>query len=255
MIVSKTGKALQRRQKENSKLAREIFSPGPKWDLPSEVWGLHAPSLYLHRKSASAKRKLAHATVQLWRTERRFRLGSHLAICDAIEICREHEWPFPAWLQEYLVANFSTALFYSTKFQAGLPRIRQSELTRVQTQKHVQIVWVIKNWKSLTKDGFASADPATLVRHPWEVADLPDSWFETTANESNRANLASRIFKRCKFEYRSSSPENIESSLKEINQSVSDLFGTSMGIDFEPQHYLWDAPFLHPNTLKLVNYF
>lgn len=253
MNGSKPGTADQRTQKRNRKLAGEIFSNGPKGDLLQEVWGRHSPTHDFTRGLSKQRKERRNIAVQLWRTEKRFLLGSQLAVCDAFEICRTQEWPIPIWLQRHLTESFPRAVFAPKEFRAGIPRVGQSELTRTQIQKHSQIVWAIKNWKKLTEDGYDATDPDVFVRHPREVINTPAKQFELAVNDHKRVDLASKVLRHCGLDFRSSSALSIEQSLKAIEKDVSTRFGGSLGIELTPRFYLWDAPFLHPNSLRFAN--
>jgi hypothetical protein len=253
MRSTKVDKAEKATQKKNRKLANEIFSSGPEASLFREIWGRHGPTRDFTRGSSQKRAEYRNAAVQLWRTERRFLLGSYLGICDAFDICRMQDWPLPSWVQQYLVESFPRAVFDPKAFRAGIPRVGQSELTRVQIQKHAQIVWAIKNWKSLTVDGFKAHDPDIFVRHPLEVSGTPVEKFEIAVDDHKRVDLASKILRGRRLEFRSSSVVSIERSLKAIEKDVAVRFGVSFGIDLTPQFYLWDAPFLRPKSLCFVN--
>lgn len=241
-------------QKQKRKLAREVFSNGPKWGLGSAIWGRHGPSKDFSRGTKKEREEKQNLAIQLWRAERRFRLGSRASILDTFEICSQQDWPFPGWLIEHLMERHRQALFEQTAFKQEFGRTRQSEITRIQRQKHFQMIWAIQNWRKLSPEGFSSNHPIYLASHPRELRGVNQRRFETADTAFARANLASDILIQTGPELRSNSAQAIEKSVQAISEEVEAVFGGSLGADLMPEYFLWDVPFLRAETLELIKH-
>ncbi len=238
----------KRQQKLNRELARAIVYSNPGAAAYRLLW---KRGDYPFRRSPfyQVDSPQVEAAKELWRARYRWKLGSRVALLDAFEICKDHRWPYPNWLNLAVEDLMSKALFFGGVFKAENPRVGQQELTRLQMQKHCQMYYGIK----LRQSDSQGDERVTRLLSPVELRQVTDEKLEAATTDGKRYSLASSLLPRATKGQRTNSAVAIEDNLKKLRDEVSEKFGVGQVFSADPECYLWDLPFLRTETMKKLN--